>query len=600
MAMRIADYALIGDCETGALIGVDGSIDWLCWPRFDSPACFAALLGSADNGRWLLAPSNHVVTRNRSYRPGTLILDTRIETESGAVLITEFMPLRKDSSDIVRIVTGIRGEVPMSMELTLRFDYGRSIPWINRMKDGGLRAVAGPQMAFLYASTKFEDRNDATTSDFLVSEGESQSFVLTCCESHRPSPKSVGAQMALKDTTEFWIKWSQTCSVEGEWRNVALRSLITLKAMTYRPTGGIVAALTTSLPEKIGGKRNWDYRYCWLRDATFTLLALMNCGYYEEAKAWRSWLLRATAGSPSQIQVMYGLSGERDMPERTLSWLPGYESSQPVRVGNAAADQLQLDVFGEIADALHHARNGRLQPSEDAWELERALVEHLETIWQQEDHGIWEFRGRRRHFTHSKVMAWVAFDRAVKAIEMWGVDGPVAKWRATRERIHDQVCERGWNKDLDSFVQSYDSDLLDASLLLLPLVGFLPANDPRILSTVTAVQKHLSVDGLLLRYDTKSAGDALPSGEGAFLPCTFWLADNLALQGRHEEARDLFTKLLSVCNDVGLLGEEYDPVAHSMLGNFPQAFTHVALINTALNLTRANGPAQQRGNARNK
>jgi GH15 family glucan-1,4-alpha-glucosidase len=534
------------------------------------------------------------VRTERAYRPETLVLETRFYTETGIVLVTDFMPLRGENSDVVRIAHCVQGSVAMRMDLTVRFDYGRTVPWMSRMPDGSLRAIAGPHMVQLHAETETHGRDKSTISEFTLNEGENRSFVMTYSLSYRAAPAPVEPWEALASTLTFWQNWSTGCSVKGEWRDVVTRSLITLKALTYRPTGGIVAALTTSLPERLGGERNWDYRYCWLRDATFTLLALMNSGYYEEAEAWREWLVRAGAGSPEQVQIMYGVTGERDLPERVLPRLAGYENSLPVRIGNAAAGQLQLDIYGEVADALHQARSGRLNPSQDAWNLQIALTRHLETIWNLEDEGIWEFRGPSRHFTHSKVMAWVAFDRAIKAIEVFGFEGPAERWRAVRDQIHDQVCERGWNENVKSFVQSYGSHELDASLLLMPLVGFLPATDPRVLSTVAAIETTLCVDGFLLRYNTGSADDALSPGEGVFLACNFWLADNFVLQRRYDKARQLFEKLIRLRNDVGLMAEEYDPKTQGMLGNFPQAFSHVALINTALNLSRIEGPAEQR------
>ncbi|MGE0223315.1 MAG: glycoside hydrolase family 15 protein [Acetobacteraceae bacterium] len=594
---RIEDYALIGDCETAALVGRDGAIDWLCWPRFDSPSCFAALLGSADHGRWKIAPANEVRKTSRIYRPDTLILETHMETVSGTAIVIDFMPLRSRNSDIVRTVICTSGWVPMQMDLVIRFDYGRSIPWVSRMDDGALRAIAGPHMLILQTTAPLRGEGMSTVSDFIVAEGETVSFVLTYGPSHLPPPKPVDPDHALEDTQQFWRDWSARCTVGGPWAPMVRRSLITLKALTFRPTGGIVAAATTSLPEFIGGERNWDYRFCWLRDATFTLLALMDAGYFDEAASWRDWLVRAIAGTPSQMQIMYGVAGERDLSERTMPWLPGYEGSTPVRIGNAAADQFQLDVFGEVADALHTARKGAIAPSDTVWRLECTLAEHLAEIWQEPDEGIWEVRGPRQQFTHSKVMAWVAFDRAVKAIEEVGMPGPVEKWRALRDRIHADVCENGFDEKQGSFVQTYGGTQLDASLLLMPLVGFLPATDPRIVGTVAAIERDLTVDGLVLRYDTGRTADGLPPGEGAFLACSFWLADNLVLQGRWSEARALFERLLSLCNDVGLLAEEYDPHAGRMLGNFPQAFSHVALVNTALNLTRSIGPAEQRGDA---
>jgi len=591
----IEDYAIIGDCETAALVGRDGSLDWLCWPRFDSPACFAALLGDAENGRWRIAPDVPVVNTQRQYRPDTLILETRFETADGTVLLTDFMPLRGINSDVIRRVTGLTGTVKMRAELTIRFDYGRTVPWVSRLDDGTLRAIAGPNMLVLKADTAVLGQGLSTISEFTIDEGQTVDFVLTYGASHLPIPAPVDVDEALAQTEAFWRDWVSHCTVEGEWREPVRRSLITLKALTYRPTGGIVAAVTTSLPERIGGERNWDYRFCWLRDATFTLLSLMDSGFYQEAGAWRDWLVRAAAGSPAQLQIMYGLAGERDLFERELSWLRGYAGSRPVRAGNAAAEQLQLDVYGEVADALHTAHRGSLPPNPATWVLQCAMTEHLERVWSLPDEGIWEVRGSRRCFTHSKVMAWIAFDRAIKTVETYGLNGPVERWRAVREQIHREVCERGYNEALGSFVQSYGGDELDSSLLLLPLVGFIAATDPRMLGTVQAIERRLSSGGLLLRYDTGATQDGLSEGEGAFLACSFWLADNYVLQGRHAEARQLFERLLALSNDVGLLAEEYDPRAARMLGNFPQAFSHVALINTAMNLTRLTGPAQERG-----
>jgi len=597
MSARIENYALIGDCETGALVGRNGSLDWLCWPRFDSPACFAALLGGPEHGRWLIAPASEVLETSRGYRIDTLILETRLVTAEGSVLLTDFMPLRGANSDVIRRVTGLQGRVSMLTELTIRTDYGRTVPWVTRIEDGGLRAIAGPHMLVLQTDAVLRGENLSTVGEFSVAAGETVDFTLTYGPSHLPVPPTIDPDQALADTEAFWREWAGRCTIQGPFREPALRSLITLKALTYRPTGGIVAAATTSLPEQIGGQRNWDYRFCWLRDATFTLLSLMGGGYYEEALEWRNWLVRAVAGSPAQMQIMYGLAGERDLTERSLPWLPGYGGSKPVRVGNAAADQLQLDVFGEVSDALHTARKGSLAPNEAAWHLECALLEHLEQVWNLPDEGLWEVRGHRRCFTHSKVMAWVAFDRAVKAVEDFGLNGPVERWRALRDEVHREVCSRAFDADLGSFVQYFGSRELDASLLLMPLVGFLPPHDARIRGTVAAVQRRLSVDGLLLRYDTGTSDDGLPPGEGVFLACSFWLADNLVLQGRYDEAQILFERLLALRNDVGLMAEEYDPRAGRFLGNFPQAFSHVALINTALNLTRAAGdaPAHRRG-----
>jgi GH15 family glucan-1,4-alpha-glucosidase len=596
---RIEDYALIGDCETAALVARDGSIDWLCWPRFDSPACFAALLGGPEHGRWLLAPVDAAPRVSRRYTEGgTLILETDYETVDGAITIIDFMPPRNAASDLVRIAIGRRGKVAMRTELTLRFDYGSAVPWVTHLEKGGLRAIAGPDMIVLDTMVPLQGKDLSTIGEFTLSAGEEVSFVLTYSSSHLMSPLPVDPQAALTETDIFWRAWSSQCTYAGPWAEAVQRSLITLKALTYAPTGGIVAAATTSLPEQIGGPRNWDYRFCWLRDATLTLLALIDAGFLEEAQAWQEWLLRAVAGSPSQLQIMYGLAGERQLREWEIDWLPGYEDSHPVRVGNAAYDQLQVDVFGEVLDALYQARQAGLASGAEAWSLQCALVEHLETIWAQPDEGIWEVRGGRQHFTHSKVMAWVAFDRAVRSIEEFGLSGPLERWRELRDEIHQQVCEHGYDPAIGTFVQAYGSTTLDASLLLLPLVGFLPADDPRVRNTVLAIEQRLMMDGLVLRYDSAKTDDGLPAGEGAFLACSFWLADNLELQGRHEEARAMFKRLLALCNDVGLLAEEYDPRAQRQLGNFPQAFSHLALIGTALNLSRTNtGPAEQRSSS---
>lgn len=596
MPSLIEDYALIGDCETAALVARDGSIDWLCWPRFDSGACFAALLGSEGNGRWLITPADPSPRITRRYRNGSLILETEFETPEGAVTLIDFMPLRGVASDLVRLAVGQRGQVMMRTELVVRFDYGSAVPWVTRLEDGtGLRAVAGPDMVVLRTPAPLRGEDLKTVGEFTISAGEVVSFVLTYGPSHLPLPEPLDPQTALDDTVAFWADWSSHCRHAGGWRDAVLRSHITLKALTYAPTGGIVAAPTTSLPERIGGPRNWDYRFCWLRDATFTLISLMDAGYYEEAKAWRDWLLRAVAGSPSQIQIMYGLSGERRLSEWEVPWLAGYEGSRPVRVGNAAQSQRQLDVFGEVMDALHQARRGGLDTTEAGWALQRALVQHLETIWSEPDEGIWEVRGGRRHFTHSKVMAWVALDRAIRGIEEFGLSGPLKRWRALRSRIHEEVCRQGFDPDLGSFVQSYGSRHLDASLLMLPLVGFLPPDDPRVRGTVAAIEQRLLVeDTFVRRYDTEEAFDGLPPGEGAFLACSFWLADNLLLQRREAQARALFERLLALRNDVGLLAEEYDPVARRQVGNFTQAFSHIALANTARNLTLPSKPAEQR------
>ena len=608
MSSRIEDYALIGDCETAALVSKDGSIDWLCWPRFDSEACFAALLGDANNGLWRIALAAAAgmdanVRVRRRYRRDTLILETEFTTTdgSGAVVLIDFMLVRggRASSHLVRLVVGKRGTVPMRSELTVRFGHGGSVPWVTRSETGDLLAIAGPDMLHLRTPIEIRGEGLTTIGDFAVSAGQRVPFVLTYVPSHLPLPEPVDANDALQSTEEFWRSWASACRSPEQHAEIVTRSLITLKALTYAPTGGIVAAPTTSLPEQLGGPRNWDYRFCWLRDATLTLLALMNTGYYDEARAWRDWLLRAAAGSPAQIQIMYGVAGERWLAEREVPWLGGYENSKPVRIGNAAADQLQLDVFGEVMDALHHARLGGLQDLTAAWDFQRALLAHLETEWRAPDEGIWEVRGGRRHFTYSKVMAWVAFDRAIKAVEAFGLEGPVDRWRRIRAEIHEEVCRRAFNPDLGSFAQAYDSDLLDASTLLIPQVGFLPPDDARVYGTVEAIERKLLRDGFVLRYDTAATEDGLPPGEGAFLPCSFWLADAYVLIGRPADAQRLFERLVGLCNDVGLLAEEYDTGAQRLVGNFPQAFSHIALVNTAHNIAHATKPCEQRsGNAR--
>jgi GH15 family glucan-1,4-alpha-glucosidase len=602
MPSRIEDYALLGDCETAALVARDGSIDWLCWPRFDSGACFAALLGGPENGRWRVAPADEGARATRRYRGDTLILETDFETESGAVTLIDFMPLRGTASDLVRTVVGRRGRVRMRSELIIRFDYGSTVPWVTRLDDGTLRAIAGPDMLLLHTDVRVHGEGLTTVGEFEVGEGERASFVLTYAPSHLPPPKPVDPEAALADTEAFWTRWAARCTYRGEWRDAVMRSLLTLKALTYRPTGGVVAAPTTSLPERLGSTRNWDYRYCWLRDATLTLLALMDAGYYDEAGAWRDWLLRAASGSPEQLQIMYGLAGERHLREWTVPWLPGYEDSRPVRVGNAAYNQLQLDVYGEVADALLQARRGGISGDGEAWQLGCALVAHLEKIWNGPDEGLWEVRGGAQHFTHSKVMAWVAVDRVLKAVEQFGYTGPVDRWRALRSRIHEEVCREGFDRELGSFVQAYGSKQLDASLLLIPIVGFLPPDDPRVRGTVAAIEQRLVVDGLVLRYDSAQVADGLPPGEGAFLACSFWLADNYVLLGRFDDACRLFERLLALRNDVGLLAEEYDPRSRRMLGNFPQAFSHVGIVDTAFNLAEVapeggRRPAEQRAAA---
>jgi GH15 family glucan-1,4-alpha-glucosidase len=602
MANRIEDYALIGDCETAALVSKDGSIDWLCWPRFDAAACFAALLGDTTNGRWRIAPTADANLRIiRRYRPNTLILETQFITADGEVLLIDFMPLRgaSTSSNLVRLVVGKRGTVPMRSELIVRFGHGGWVPWVMRTETGELQAIAGPDMLVLRTPIELRGEGMTTVGDFTVSAGERIPFVLTYGPSHSPLPESVDGEDALRSTEQFWRSWASACQRVGQHSEIVTRSLITLKALTYAPTGGIVAAPTTSLPEQLGGPRNWDYRFCWLRDATLTLLALMNAGYYDEARAWRDWLLRAAAGSPADVQIMYGVAGERWLVEREVPWLAGYENAKPVRIGNAAADQLQLDVYGEIMDALYHARIGGLQIYPVGWAFQRALLTHLETVWRAPDEGIWEVRGGRQHFTYSKVMAWVAFDRGIKTVEGFGLDGPVDQWRRIRAEIHEEVCRRAFNPNLGAFAQAYDSDLLDASALLIPTVGFLPPDDARVKGTVEAIERELVRGGFVLRYDTAATKDGLPPGEGAFLPCSFWLADAYILTGRRADAQRLFERLVGLCNDVGLLAEEYDPEAQRLVGNFPQAFSHIALVNTAHNLDRDEKPCEQRsGNAR--
>jgi GH15 family glucan-1,4-alpha-glucosidase len=593
VALHIEDYGLIGDTQTAALVGRDGSIDWLCLPHFDSGACFAALLGDRRHGRWLLAPVAPPATVSRRYLPNTLILETTFEVAGGAVRVLDFMPPRQAEPDLIRIVEGVHGEVAMQMELILRFDYGAVVPWMRNL-DGHLRAIGGPDAVSIYTPMETFGKDLTTCAAFTVRPGDRIPFLIMWHPSHVTSPEPVDPLAALEDTKDWWEEWCARCTYQGPWRDQVMRSLITLKALTFAPTGGIVAAPTTSLPEQIGGVRNWDYRYCWLRDATYTLYALMIGGYVDEAAAWRNWLLRAAAGDPSQLQIMYGTHGERRLPELELPWLPGYEGSRPVRVGNRAIDQLQLDVYGEVMDALHLARRAGLTPDEHMWALQRALTNHLETIWHEPDEGIWEVRGPRRHFTHSKVMAWVAFDRAIKTVERFGFDAPVDRWRAARAEIHAEVCDRGFDPDRNTFTQYYGSEDLDASLLMLPLVGFLPGTDPRIVGTVAAIERELTWDGFVRRYKPREHVDGLPGGEGVFLACTFWLADNYTLQDRYDEAARLFERLIGLCNDLGLLSEEYDPASRRHLGNFPQAFSHVMLINTARNLARAHGPAEER------
>jgi GH15 family glucan-1,4-alpha-glucosidase len=560
----------------------EGSIDWLCLPRFDSPACFAALLGDRSNGHWQLAPAGPVREVRRRYQGDTLVLETDYRTDDGVVRVVDCMPPRQSDPDVARVVQGVRGRVPMRMELTIRFDYGSIVPWVRHV-DGALHAIAGPDSVWLRTPVPVYGQNLTTLADFTVAEGERAPFMLTWHASHRPAPRRIDPVRALGDTEAWWGEWASGIDYVGGWQDAVIRSLLTLKALTYAPTGGIVAAPTTSLPEQLGGVRNWDYRYCWLRDATFTLSALMLAGLTDEAKAWREWLLRAVAGQPRQMQILYGVAGERRITEQELDWLAGYQGSRPVRVGNAAVNQFQLDVYGEVMDALYLGRHIGLEMDETAWDFQRALLEFLESNWREPDEGIWEIRGPRRHFTHSKVMAWVALDRAIKAVELLGHDGPVDRWRGMRRELHDEVCREGYDSQRDAFVQYYGADHLDASLLQIPLVGFLPAGDPRVKGTVAAIQRELMVDGLVHRYPPEGSQsvDGLPPGEGTFLACTFWLADNLALMGRRDEALAIFERLLTLRNDVGLLAEEFDPASGHHLGNFPQAFSHVALVNTA-------------------
>jgi GH15 family glucan-1,4-alpha-glucosidase len=593
----IESYALLSDTQTAALVGRDGSIDWLCLPRFDSGACFAALLGGPENGRWKISPRDPVKKVRRRYLPGTLILETEFTTATGTVQLIDFMTPRDELPDLVRIVKGITGHVSLRLELELRFDYGSRVPWVRR-RNGTVTAVAGTDAVALHFSTPCHGERLSTVSEFDVSAGEQRCFSMIWYPSHQDPPKPVDCLAELQHTERWWQEWSSHCTYQGPWRDEVLSSLRVLKGLTYAPTGGLVAAPTTSLPEWPGGVRNWDYRFCWLRDATFALYALMLGGYRSEAEAWREWLLRAIAGDVEQLQIMYGLGGEKRLPELELPWLPGYMQSRPVRIGNAAAEQLQLDVYGEVMDSLYQARRIGIPPDPWAWKMQLRLLDALETRWPQPDEGLWEVRGPRRHFTHSKVMAWVAFDRAVKTVEVYGeTDGPLDRWKAQRDRLHLEVCERGFDRKLNAFVQSYGSDELDAALLMIPLVGFLPASDRRMQGTVRAIEEGLMSHGFVRRYATHPSGevDGLPAGEGAFLPCTFWLADNYALMGRREEAVKLFERLLALRNDLGLLAEEYDPISERMLGNFPQAFSHLSLLNTAYNLTREQpGPAQLR------
>ncbi len=595
MPCRIEDYALIGDCETAALVGLDGSIDWLCWPRFDSDACFSALLGEREHGRWLVAPVNAPARVTRRYRGDTLILETRFETDDGAVLLVDFMPPRSEHSKLIRLVIGERGRVEMRAEWIVRFGYGARVPWVHRLADGTLRAIAGPDQVVLHTEVSMHGEGASTIGAFSVAAGETVSLVVTYAPSHLAPPTAFDASALLAEADRYWCEWSSRARIEaGERRGAVMRSLITLKALTYAPTGGIVAAPTTSLPETLGGIRNWDYRFCWLRDATLSLLALMNAGYYDEAGAWRDWLLRAVAGAPAQAQIMYSITGEHRLTEWEIDWLPGYEGAKPVRIGNGAHGQIQIDVYGEVMDALYQAQRGGLASSADAWALQQAFLEHLSTIWREPDRGIWESRKPERHFTFSKVMAWVAFDRGAKIAREFGLEGPLERWDAIAKEIHDDVCANGFDAELGSFTQSYGSKFLDGSLLLIPTTGFLPVDDPRVSGTVRAVEGRLLQDGFVMRHDPGEVETGLAHGEGAFLACSFWLADAMVLLGRQDEGRRLFDRLLALRNDVGLLSEEYDVPTKRLVGNFPQAFSHIALVNTAHNLSRLSKPAEQR------
>ncbi len=592
MSSKIEDYGLIGDCETAALVGRDGSIDWICWPAFDSEACFAALLGDKRHGRWRIFPASDA-TSSRQYRSNTLILESRYETADGVVTIIDFMPLRGKASDIVRLVRGDRGCVKMRMELILRFGFGANVPWVKRAGDGELLAIAGPDMTVLRTPVETHGEGLTTVADFEAKEGQAIPFVLTYGPSHLELPPPIDPMDALQETEAFWTDWCSRCTYDGVHADVVMRSLITLKALTYAPSGGIVAAPTTSLPEKLGGSRNWDYRFCWLRDATFTLLALMNSGYSEEAEAWHNWLLRSVAGAPADMQIMYGILGQRRLLEWEVGWLPGYEGAQPVRIGNAAHAQLQLDVYGELFDVFYQARVTKLKLDDGTWDMECEFLKHLAKIWNEPDCGIWEVRGPGKHYVLSKVMTWVAFDRAIKGAEQFGFEAPLDQWKATRDMIHRDVCEKGFSKKQNAFVESYGANVLDASILLLPSVGFLPPSDPRVEGTIAAIEKHLVRDGFVLRHDPRQRSREKQPIEGAFLACTLWLADAYVLAGAIDKATELFNRVNSVANDLGLLAEEYDTGERRQTGNFPQALTHIALINTAHNLSSAKKPARK-------
>jgi GH15 family glucan-1,4-alpha-glucosidase len=599
MPLRIEDYAVIGDLQTAALVGRDGSIDWLCLPRFDSPACFAALLDSADAGRWQLAPVAGGHAARRRYREDSLVLESEWDLPEGRVRVVDLMPVRGQAADVVRLVEGVSGRVRMRSELRLRFDYGSVVPWVKHWdgSSASMSAIAGPDAAWLRTPVPMHGENWSTWSEFEVSAGDVVPFVLTWAPSHEPAPDPVEPHSALQDTERFWSQWMAQCTYDGQWPQAVRRSLLTLKALTYAPTGGVVAAATTSLPEELGGSRNWDYRYCWLRDATFTLQALMSSGFVDEARAWREWLLRAVAGDPADLQIMYSVDGARRLPEYELTWLAGYEGAAPVRIGNGAAHQYQLDVWGEVLDGLHVAREAGLAASADAWDLQRALMDFLEGHWDEPDNGLWEVRGPRRHFVHSKVMAWAGADRMVRAVEHFGLDGPVDRWRALRDDIFREVCERGYDADRGTFTQYYGGTELDAALLLIPRVGFLPWRDERVAGTVRAVERDLLEDGFVLRYRTDAGVDGLPGREGAFLACSFWLVDALHGLGRVDEARALFERLLALRNDVGLLAEEWDPRAQRQVGNFPQAFSHEPLVNSARELSTGRQPTTRERDA---
>jgi GH15 family glucan-1,4-alpha-glucosidase len=599
LSAPIESYGFIGNMMSGALVGRDGSIDWLCLPRFDSDACFAALLGTRDHGRWLIAPQGEIKRTERRYLPGTAILETTFETEDGAVAVTDFMPLTDDKEylDLIRLVRGVRGQVRMRTELIVRFGYGSVVPWVRR-QDFGISAVAGPDALELRTPVELHGEDFTTVGEFSVGEGATIPFTLDYHPSYRPGAQPRDCDESFEQTKRFWSEWSGRCRYENHpaphWRDAVVRSLITLKCLSVEPTGGIIAAPITSLPERLGGVRNWDYRFCWIRDATLMLYALLTSGYREEAVAWREWLVRAAAGRPEELQAIYGIAGERRLTEFELRWLPGYEDSRPVRIGNAAFEQLQIDVYGELMDALHVGRKFKLEANEDAWRVQKALMTHLARVWDEPDEGIWEIRGPRRHFTHSKLMAWVAFDRAIKSVESFGRSGPVDEWRTLRAQIHDDICANGFDPEKNSFVQYYGGKGVDAALLLIPQVGFLPPEDPRVHGTVAAIERELMEGGLVLRYRTQENVDGLPKGEGAFLACSFWLADVYAMLGRQDDAERLFEHLLSLRNDLGLLAEEYDPRTRRQLGNFPQGFSHIALVNTANNLISRRGPAEQR------